>query len=118
MEEKSQIITKQLKETCELTNAYWAVWIERIGTNWFFRYHHGLNKTKLQVLQALLKETEISTRITGGLATGRTCSFKTKSLQPDLTCQTIFIYPEKNSQSVLLVGADALEKKSQRFFKL
>ncbi len=118
MEEKSQIITRQLKDTCKLTNAQWAGWIERVGSKWFFRYHHGLSKSRLQALQSMVGDADVSTRISGGLTTGRTRSYKTRQWETALGCQNIYIFPDQNSQSVLLIGADALEKKSQSFFRV
>ncbi len=118
MEEKSKIITKQLEDSCKLTGAQWGTWIEWSGNGCFFHYHYGLNRSKLQALHSMLEDPNISTRISGALTTGRTRSYKTRLWETSLGCQTIFIFPDPNSQSVLLVGADTLEKKSQGFFRV
>lgn len=118
MEEQAQVITKQLKDTCKLTNAHWAAWFEWIGSNWFLRFYHGLNKTRLLTLQSSVKDTQVSNRISGGLTTGRTRSFKAKQLQPNLGVQNIFVIPNRKTQSVLLVGADDLDSNSLSFFKV
>lgn len=118
MEETPRIITNQLKDTCKITDARWAAWIERVGPKWFVRYQFGFNPKKMQELNLLLENSNISTRILGGLKTGRTRSLKATHWETNLGCQTLFIFPNKNSQFVLLVGADKLERKSQVFFRV
>ena len=118
MEEKSQIITKQLKDTCKLTNAKWAVWVERVGSTWLFRIYHGLNQRKLKALEYIVGDTELNTRLSGGLTTGRTRSFNIIRWEADLGCQIAYMFPDQRSQSVLLVGADKLDKKLQGVFRV
>ncbi|MFN2151910.1 MAG: GAF domain-containing protein [Anaerolineales bacterium] len=118
MENKAKIYVGQLKETCKIANARWAVWVERVSTDWNFYYEYGLNKTRLEVLRDFVNTPQLCTRIVGGLATGRTRYYQTGSNAEVLGCDYIYLFPVPDTQLVLIVGADQLEKEMRGFFRV
>ncbi len=118
MDEPNHIFAQQLKETCKLTNAGWAVWTEWDGESWVFHDRNGINKTKFRALQSFVSDEKISILIDSGFEKNRICSHKTGERKSDLGCQNVFFFPNPNMRALLIVGADVLEKTSQGFFNI
>lgn len=118
MDKKAEICVGQLKETCRIANARWAVWIERAKSDWNLYYDCGLGKTRLEALKEFISTPKVSTRIVGGLTTGRTRYHHTGDDAAVLGCACIYLFPVPDSQLVLVVGADQLNKELRGFFRV
>ncbi len=119
-------ITMQLKEACKLTRSRWAVWLQLIEGRWEFALPTNLSKGKQAVLFDFIGDAENATWLAGTFTSGRMRSRQTGSFSAALGCQRLFVFPslQKRSSyvkpvpSMLLVGADNLEKGSENIFRV
>ncbi len=106
----------QLSETCQLTGAEWAVWLER-DKEWGVRASYRLEGRRRTALLAYLELAPVSGWINGSLAGNRSRSRKL-SPQTGLATEKLFIFPDQVTQRVILVGASALTTAAQRFWRV
>ncbi|HBX69713.1 MAG TPA: hypothetical protein DEH25_10145 [Chloroflexi bacterium] len=107
-----------LKNICKLSHVRWAIWLQHNHTNWRVHEYWGLNKKRLETLQAFIADSQVSMRMTGSLATDRMRSNPTGWAADVLGCAYIYIFPEPKSQMVLIAGADQLEKTAQSYLRV
>ncbi|NOY98731.1 MAG: GAF domain-containing protein [Chloroflexi bacterium] len=106
-----------LKEASEITGATWAVCVERRDSGWRLKTAHRLNKTRQSLFLDYLAKSSTDAWLCGAIAGGRTRSRKL-SASLNIGCSRLFIFPVKGTQALILVGADALDKKAQRVWRL
>jgi signal transduction histidine kinase len=106
----------QLSETCQLTGAEWAVWLER-DKEWGLRASYRLDVRRRLALLAYLNLTPVSGWLNGSLTGNRIRSRKLPP-QTGLAAEKLFVFPDQVTQRVILVGASALTTAAQRFWRV
>ena len=107
-----------LKDTCKLTGARWAAWVEPLGSDWGVLEQYGLNIRRRKSLLDFLSAKAVSSRVSGALVTGRVRSWRAGNKEQILECEIIYIFPNPDAGIVLLVGANQLDKTAQGFFRI
>lgn len=118
MPPKAELISQQLKETCKITGARWAVFLNHASGGWSFGIQHGISKARQSVLFDFIRDVKAATWLAGTLASGRTRSRNTGAFNQSLGCQRLFVFPNLQARCALLVGADQLEKTAEGFFRV
>jgi GAF domain-containing protein len=111
-------LTHQLKEACKLTNARWAVWLERVQDIWQPGEQFNLARTRQKALQAALQVPETAIWLAGTLGSQRVRSRSTGKLAQGLDCQRLYAFSCSPAHAVLLVGAEALDRQGEGIFHL
>ncbi len=106
----------QLSETCQLTGAEWAAWLE-LGRGWEVRAAHRLTARRRGALIAFLESAPISGWLNGALAANRSRSRKIPP-QANLTGGKLFVFPDPLTQRIVVVGAARLTTAAQRFWRV
>jgi len=110
-------IETQLKESSQLTDAAWAVLVEREAGKWRVLSHYHLAKKTQPVLAKFLGKAEVDTWLCGALSGGQSRSVSL----PDhsaLDAARLFAFPLAGVSRVVLAGADQLTNESQRLWRL
>jgi two-component system, NtrC family, sensor kinase len=98
-----------LKQCVKLTGASFAVWVEKENQAWTLIDKYGLNKQRQASLLRVLRSNKIGGWLSGGIANNRT---RYRQLDDDaagsLGCGRLYVFPNKEIQMALLVGADQL----------
>ena len=112
----SNKVSQRLKEACGLTQACWAVWISRAGTQWQAGDSYGLTKARQGELLKTLAIKSFDSFLNGSLAAGRV---RSRVLENDrLACNKVFVFPAGGT-SLVLVGLEReLTTHEQRIWKL
>jgi two-component system NtrC family sensor kinase len=118
--------TDQLKETCRLTGARWAVWLQYldpavaqgIDGAWVLGGAYGLSKARHASLGMFLEHPRTITWLSGAQATGRMRSRQSGSWAEKLNCKRVYLFPNKDAQQVLMVGAEDLDNLAKGFFRV
>lgn len=118
MADKSKNISLQLRETCKLTGARWAAWLNRTESGWSYGARHGLSKPRQAELDALLQEPKTAAWLAGTFGSGRVRSRQTGRASIDVGCRRLYVFPNLEGRSALLVGADELNKIGEAFFRV
>lgn len=106
----------QLKETCQLTGADWAAWLER-EEDWTLRASYKVGGKKREALFKHLQLASVSSWINGALTGNRS---RSRRLPPesDLASANLYIFPDQVTQRVIAVGAPDLTTVAQRFWRV
>jgi two-component system, NtrC family, sensor kinase len=112
------VVTAQLKEACKVTGARWAAWLIHNEGHWEFSSKHGLSKARQAALSDFISQQATAAWMAGTVSSGRTRFRQTSTYATQLTCGRVFVFPDVEHHSVLMVGADQLEKASETFFKV
>jgi len=118
MSDQEDPFDEQLKQTCKLTGARWAVWLRQVGDDWEPGPQYGLTRTRLALLTDSIRQPQVLAWLVGAFHSGRIRFRACGELYPGLDCQRIFIIPNEGQSAVILVGADDLNKEAQAFFKI
>ena len=118
MTNKLEFFAMQLKDTCRLTNAKWAILLERLDNTWEIAGCHGLTKSGKSSFVEFIHNPNVSTWLAGALTTGRTRSRQTGTMANSLGCQRVYLFPNQTFRTALLVGANQLDKTSRNFVKI
>jgi two-component system, NtrC family, sensor kinase len=118
MSDPNDIVTAQLKEACKVTGARWAVWIIHSEGHWDFSSKHGLSKARQSTLTNFISQQATAAWLAGTISSGRTRFRQTSAHAAGLSCRRVFVFPDVEHHSVLMVGADQLDKSSESFFKV
>ncbi len=105
-----------LKETCLLTGADWAVWLER-EDGWVVRAASRLDSRQRSVLLKYLRLTRVTGWINGALLGNRDRSMNLAS-EIGLKSSKLFVFPDQVTQRVILVGAPELSSVARRFWRV
>ncbi|MBI4730753.1 MAG: GAF domain-containing protein, partial [Chloroflexi bacterium] len=106
----------QLKETCQLTGANWAAWLER-DDGWVVRAGHRLDNRKRTKLLEYLHQAPVMGWVNGALTGNRNRS-RTIGSESGLECTKLYIFPDQLTQRVVFVGATDLSTAAQRFWRV
>lgn len=109
---------RQLKQTCRLTGARWAVWLEPDKSGWDIGVQHALNQTRLAALREFLSQPNTSHWLAGAFSTGRVRSRSTGNQARTLGSERVFIFPNLAEHAVLVVGADQLTRREKEFYRI
>jgi signal transduction histidine kinase len=112
------VLEIQLKEACKTTQARWAIWVHREEMVWLLGANHGLNKTRITALEGFIQQTQQKDWFSGAFTSGRVRSCKTGIQASKLLCQRLYLFPDIQSYSGILVGADQLDKSAENLFKI
>lgn len=111
-------IAAQLRGTCKLTSASWAIWLTREGDQWNFYPPEAIGKARRSALRNLITTPPTSNWLAGALSSGRMRSRTTGEFSEQIGCQRIFIFPNAKAKAMILVGADRLAKTQRDFFQV
>lgn len=113
----TDLLERQLKETSLLTGACWAVWLERGAAEWFILAAYRLPRVRRAALMRYLEQPAVASWLAGALA-GR--HHRSRAL-PDslgLTCSRLYLFPERLTHRIIVVGADGLTERSQKVWRI
>ncbi len=110
-------ISQQLRETCKITGARWAVFLYPASSGWTFGAQHGVSKARQAALNDFIGDDKVATWLAGTLSSGRT-RFRSAGSSSSLGCQRVHVFPNQQARCALLVGADKLEKASENIFRV
>ena len=113
-----EVVSAQLKEACKATGARWAVWLIHSEGGWDFSSKHGLSKARQAALSDFISQPATAAWLAGTISSGRTRFRQTSNYTEELACGRVFVFPDVEHHSVLLVGVDTLDKASESFFKV
>lgn len=108
----------QLKESSKLLGARWTAWLVHSHGEWGFTLQYGLNKARKSALMEFLGQPKTSAWLAGAFSSGRVRTGNFGRFSPDVGCQRLYIFPNPQAHSSLLVGADELTRESQAFFRI
>jgi signal transduction histidine kinase len=118
MQIQTDPIEGQLRESCKITPAKWAVVLEYRRSVWHLHQQVGLTKSAQTLVEKLILAPQISAWMTGGLKTGRIRSRGLDNQQKNLRCDRVFLVPKTTVQMVILVGSDQLDSKDRSIFRI
>ncbi|MCP4425277.1 MAG: hypothetical protein GY803_12345, partial [Chloroflexi bacterium] len=107
-----------LKATCKITKAKWSALLTCIDEGWRYEATHGLTKGRRAALQTFIQQPKTAVWLAGGLSSGRIRSRATGASLKTLQCVRIYAFPDSQHQTMLLAGADDLDKLARDTFRL
>lgn len=116
----SEKIEVALKKTCQITGATWAACAERGergSEKWQLEVSQKLNKSRIQSVEKYFNSKIVDNWLCGALVGGKSRSRKLPD-NLDLVVSHIYIFPIKETQKVILVGAGVLSKKDKDIWQL
>ncbi|MBN2387719.1 MAG: GAF domain-containing protein [Anaerolineales bacterium] len=111
------LLEVQLKETCQLTDACWAAWIERAGTDWVVLAAHKLTQDRQVALKEYLQRPDVCSWV-GGALTGKRSRSRTLPPRAGLPGARLYLIPGQEGQRSILVGAQELSERAKRFWRV
>jgi signal transduction histidine kinase len=118
MPDRIENFAEQLKQTTKLTGAHWAAWIKREEKEWDLFLHTSMSKSRQIHLYNFLHLRESAAWLGGALGSGHVRFKNCVGFAEKIGCSRIYIFPNPQVQSILLVGADQLSKEAQSFFRI
>lgn len=118
MTDQKRLFADQLKQTCKLTGARWAIWLQRTEKGWEFVAPDSLSKARQASLAGVIQGAKPSAWLSGALSSGRTRSTSAASFGASLDCQRVYAFPCSEARCVVLVGGDELSTEAQSFFRI
>ncbi len=118
MEDYPKSIVVQLDRTIKLAGARWAVWVQMDGSNWVVLLDAGLSKLRCREIKSHLWLPGNKAWIAGGLSSGRVRSRQVNNTATSLGCDRIFLFPNSEAQTAIIVGGEHLSRESREFFKI
>ncbi len=106
----------QLKETSQLTGAYWAIWLEHTS-DWEILASYKLKAQNRSVLMHLIQTTTVKGWVNGALSGSRRRS-RPIPHSSGLPGSKVYVFPDQMTQRVILVGAAVLSNVAQRFWRV
>lgn len=111
-------LAAQLKETCKLTRATWAVWVQAGPDGCRLGVQHGLSERRRQAVEAWTRQAP------GAAWLGE--AFQRRAAQPRpadsfsdrLGCAWLYLFPHPTEQGGILAGAGELEAAAQETFRI
>jgi signal transduction histidine kinase len=110
-------IGNQLKEASQLTNASWAVLVEREAGKWRVLADYHLAKKTHTLLVKFLSKPEVDSWLSGALSGGQSRSVSLPEAS-NLEAGRLFAFPLPSGSRVVLAGADQFTSESQRLWRL
>ncbi len=118
MPEGTKIFKDQLVKTCELSGAAWAGCFQHNAIAWDFQVGFRVDKRLQDAIAKFIKDQSNSRWLAGALSNGRTRSRSTGQAGKDLRCDRLYVFPNGEAHSALLVGANELESNGRGFFQV
>ena len=118
MVNNSQVTSGQLREACKATGAELACWLLRKGTRWEIYPPESLPRVRREKIVELLHQQAFSEWLAGSLMNGRVRSRSLGENADLLGCSHFFLFPNLQSRSIFLVGADSLTKTHRDLFRI
>lgn len=116
MTDRFDIYAEQLKKTCKVAGARWAVLVEEPFRGYDPILTWGINKSQREAVDGLLGDKAIQKWISSvqGSRAGKYRSLKENGKA--LRCERVYGFPAGDRSGVLLVGANELAKNERAFF--
>lgn len=111
------LIENQLKEASQLTEAAWAVLVDREAGKWRILANYHLSRKIQPALIKFLSRAEVDTWLCGALSGGQSRSVSLPETSK-LNASRLFAFPLSGAARVVLTGADQLTSESQRLWRL
>ena len=111
-------LQNQLKQTCQLTGAQWAVWLCQMGEEWDIHSPVKLSQLQKSTLLGFVRNNEVNTWVTGALKSGRT---RSRTMDPSTAfgCSRVHFFPNTVEQGGILVGSQVpLSSQAKSFFRV
>jgi signal transduction histidine kinase len=105
----------QLKQAGELTGAAWAIWLER-SEDWGPICCYKISLKQRRIVFNLVKQPSIERWLDGALNGKRNISRKIPK-NSGVSGRKLYVFPNRVTQRVILVGVDSLSKSAQRFWR-
>ena len=118
MPKEAKVLLDQLRDTCKLTSASWAVVLEQAAEGWKSSISYGLDKTRRGKLDEFTAQPKVADWLTKSLSSGRVRSRATGEFEKTLGCQRVYVFANTHSVNVLLVGAEVLNSKNKSFIRI
>ena len=96
--QRNQVDT-QLKETCQLTGAIWAIWLEH-SSDWEILAVYKLNAQVRSTLMHYIKMTVVEGWLNGAL-TGKRSRSRSISQSSGLSGSKLYVFPDQMTQRVI-----------------
>jgi signal transduction histidine kinase len=106
----------QLRETCQLTGACWAIWLER-SSDWEILAEYKLNLKNRSAILQYIHTQAVKGWLNGAMA-GRRSRSRSIVRSIGLPGTKIYIFPDQMTQRVIIVGAESLSDVAQRFWRV
>ncbi len=113
----TDLLERQLKETSLLTAACWAIWLERGAAEWFVLAAYRLPRAKQMQLMRYLEQPSVASWLAGAL-TARHNRSRRLPETAGLACARLYLFPEPTSRRVVVVGADNLNERAVKIWRL
>ena len=81
-----------LKDTCELTQASWAFWLEQLNSAWSLENDFDLPADEFQTLRSFIADEKTTAQISGGLGTDQVRICHTGAVRDMLGCDRIYFF--------------------------
>jgi GAF domain-containing protein len=104
----------QLKETSQLTGAYWATWLEHIN-DWEALASYKVNLQQRTSFLKYIQQPSMKAWLYSALI-GKRCRSRLNSQKTGMPGQKLYVFPDQLTQRVILVGADELSDTARRFW--
>jgi two-component system, NtrC family, sensor kinase len=105
----------QLRDTCQLTNAHWAVWMER-SSGWEILASYGLTAQQRKIVLTFTQKTE-SKRWMEKALNGKQALPTPICNETGLKGAKIHVFSDRMTQRLILTGAESLSGIARRFWK-
>ncbi len=113
----SNTIETLLKESCQITDADWSICAEYGRAGWTFEAQYRLNKKRQNLVKNYINLRRVDSWLCGALAGGKS---RFQKLPEDLKLgvEKLYVFPIKETQKIILVGAKELSKRDRRVWQL
>jgi signal transduction histidine kinase len=106
----------QLKETSQLTGAYWATWLEHTN-DWEVLASYKINVQQRAVLLKYIQQPPLKAWLNKTL-TGKRGRSRLSSQETGMPGNKLYVFPDQVTQRAILVGVDELSDAAQRFWRV
>ncbi len=108
----------QLRESCKLTGAKWAVLAKREGGQWLLQIASGLSRKKQGMLRDFLDQESMLARLTSTIKRERSLSLALPA-EAKLDSTRLYAFPIRKTSQVVLVGCRrSLSEKNRNIWRL
>lgn len=107
---KDDLFLKLLNETCKVTEARWAVYLQYSDGYWNFPYQCAIRKNQKTALIEYLRNSKVNTWLSGAMSNHRVRSRDVGEWAARLGCSRLVTIPINVASAILVVGVDQLSK--------
>jgi len=113
----SNTIENTLKDACQVTDVIWAACIERGNESWQFLASYRLSKKRRSFAENYFNLVPVDSWLCGALAGGK-ARFRKSPEKLNLGADYLYLFPIRETQKAILVGAKDLPKKDKQIWRL